>query len=294
MDQAALARLFVAAPDTPSRIRLGGPRPGLVHGPPSHLLGPHPQLVCVPTTVGTAAEASCAATVAVHGRRKLVMHPMLSADTAVLDPAATESLPSRLLREGTLEAMMRMTNAFLSPPGANCPQSCDDEALHLLRSLAEAGTTGRAPTEVAVLSLRTIIGTSMVGRDPFAAKTWFLANELAATAGVRKMAATAAVLPVVWERVMDGDGRFGDRSRLRQAWAAVRAGAPWVPVDPVPGVRTLAAEWGVTPAPGAVADPAELAASAARAWGAGLPMLGGFTTGELTELYTEAMEGCSS
>ncbi|MFE2411823.1 iron-containing alcohol dehydrogenase [Kitasatospora sp. NPDC059408] len=291
LDQAALARLFTAAPGTPTRIRLGGSRPGLVHGGPAEpLAGPHPELVAVPTTVGTAAEVSCAATVLVEGRRKLVMHPLLSADTAVLDPVATASLPGPLLREGTLEAMMRMANAYLMPPGRRCPAAAETEARDLLRELAAAGSTGRPAAEVAVLSARTVLGLSMVGRDPFAAKTWFLANELSASAGVRKMAATAAVLPVVWRRIMAGDARLGDRDRLRQAWDAVRAGAPGLADDPVHGIRTLAADWGVDAFAGPAPAPADLARSAARAWGGGLPMLAGFTVHELTELYAEVLE----
>ncbi|WJV47450.1 iron-containing alcohol dehydrogenase [Streptomyces flavofungini] len=290
MDAVALARLFTAAPDTVARIRLGGGRPGLVRGPAPSELGPHPRLIAVPTTVGTAAEVSAAATVLVGGHRKLVMHPQLAADVACLDPAATRTLPPSALREGALEAILRLCNGYLPRPGQRFPPTADAEARDLLRDLAHTTVSGGSALDVAVLSARTVLGFATVGRDSFAGKVWYLANELSTVAGVRKMSATAALVPVVWSRVMRGDTRFGDAERLRAAWAALRAGHPELPLDPVQGLRHLSRAWGVG-GPLPPVDPEALAVRAVRAWGAGLPMLDGFSTHDIAGLYADALQG---
>ncbi|MFE9373212.1 iron-containing alcohol dehydrogenase [Streptomyces sp. NPDC006711] len=290
MDAAALARLFAAAPDTPGRIRLGGGRPGLIHGAATPS-GPHRGLIAVPTTVGTAAEVSAAATVLLDGRRKLVMHPLLAADVAALDPAATRTLPRSAVREGALEAVLRVCNGYLSRPVGHCPPTADSEARDLLRDLVRATVTERPAQDIAELSVRTILGFAMVGRDTFAGKVWYLANELSSATGVRKMQATVAVVPAVWSRVLNGDTRFGEADRLLDGWAAIRAAHHELPHDPVQGIIALARSWGVTPVFPTGPAPAALAARAVRAWGAGLPMLDGFSTHELTGLYAEALQG---
>ncbi|MFH9069370.1 iron-containing alcohol dehydrogenase [Streptomyces alboflavus] len=290
LDTVALARLFAAAPDTVARIRLGGGRPGLVRGPAPSELGPYPRLLAVPTTVGTAAEVSAAATVLVGGHRKLVMHPQLAADVAALDPAATRTLSPAALREGALEAILRLCNGYLPRPGHRFPPTADTEARDLLRDLAHTTGSGGSALDVAVLSARTVLGFAAVGRDSFAGKVWYLANELSAVAGVRKMPATVALVPVVWSRVLDGDTRLGDADRLRAAWTALRTGLPELPLDPVHGLRHLAGAWGVG-GPLPPVDPEALAARAVRAWGAGLPMLDGFSTHDIAGLYAEALQG---
>ncbi|MFD0564525.1 daptide-type RiPP biosynthesis dehydogenase [Kitasatospora saccharophila] len=306
LDAAALARLLAGDPAAIRRIRHGGGRPGLVAltGPAAPAGGLHrspraaPELVAVPSTVGTAAEVSAAATVRVDGGRKLVMAASLAADLAVLDPAVTATLPPALLREGVLEALCRLLNTYLPEPGRQVPRVGDAEARTLLRRLARAGRQaeqGRASaelrTELALLSAQTVLGWSMLGRDPFAGKVWYLSNELSSATGARKMSATVAVLPAVWARVLDGDARLGDAGRLREAWRAVRSGLPDLPEQPVTGIAELARRWGVPPCPAAGQDPARLAARAARGWGAGLPMLGAFRTAELTRLYADVLEG---
>ncbi|MFB1048019.1 iron-containing alcohol dehydrogenase [Streptomyces chrestomyceticus] len=291
LDQAALARLFLADTGMPRRIRHGGPRPGLVHGPTGHTPGGCPDLVAIPTTVGTAAEVSAAATVMTGGHRKLVMHPLLAADVAALDPAATRSLPAALRREGTLEALLRTCNAYLAPPGERCPPGADTEARDLLRELSRSGTADAPPHDIAVLSARTLLGLATLGRNPFSGTTWYLANELAAATGIRKMAATTAVLPHIWQRILDGDTRCGDGTRLHDAWNAIRRGSPHLPAHPVAGFRALTASWGLSPTAPVTITAEVLARRAAHAWGAGLPMLGAFTTGDLTRLYARILQG---
>ncbi|MFJ6216956.1 daptide-type RiPP biosynthesis dehydogenase [Streptomyces sp. NPDC092296] len=299
LDAAALARLLAADADAAPRIRHGGARPGLVAFPAQSGSAAGCELVAVPTTVGTAAESSAAATVLVADARKLVMCASIAADIAVLDPRATATLPRHLLLEGVLEALCRLLNTYVLTPGPNCPAAGDAEARSLLTRLARAGHTAAgtpaAPdelrAEIALLSAQTVLGWSMLGRDPFAGKVWYLSNELSLAAGVRKMSATVTVLPVVWSRILDGDTRFGEAARLRAAWQAVQRGLPELPDHPAEGVRELARRWDVAPCPPDTADPARLAARAARGWGSGLPMLGAFRTHELRTLYADVLEG---
>ncbi|MFI6153857.1 iron-containing alcohol dehydrogenase [Kitasatospora sp. NPDC051170] len=307
LDAAALARLLSTDGQAARRIRHGGPRPGLVAltGAPA-ATAPHgggPELVAVPTTVGTAAEVSSAATVLVDGARKLVMAEPLAADLAVLDPRATATLPTGLLLEGALEALCRLLNTYLPEPGRHVPRAGDAEARSLLVRLAAAdhetasgqdlapAASSELRTELALLSAQTVLGWSMLGRDPFVGKVWYLANELSLATGARKMSATVLVLPAVWARVLAGDTRLGDAGRLRTAWQAVRTGIPDLPEDPPAGIAELARRWGVPACPTDGQDPAVLATRAARVWGAGLPMLGAFRTAELAELYTDVLEG---
>jgi len=303
LDAAALARLLSTDSQAARRIRHGGPRPGLVAL--AGATAPHaggPELVAVPTTVGTAAEVSSAATVLVDGARKLVMAEPLAADLAVLDSRATATLPTGLLLEGVLEALCRLLNTYLPEPGRHVPRTGDAEACSLLARMARAGhEAALAPaappelrTELALLSAQTVLGWSMLGRDPFVGKVWYLANELSLATGARKMSATVLVLPAVWARVLAGDSRLGDAGRLRSAWQAVRSGLPDLPEHPPSGIAELARRWGVRTCRTDDQDPAALAARAARSWGAGLPMLGAFRTAELAELYTDVLEGAST
>lgn len=305
LDLAALARLLCADRDAAARIGHGGPRPGLVVCPP--VRPPHtPELIAVPTTIGTAAEVSSVATTVLDGHRKLVVAGLLAADTAALDPDLTRTLPSQRLREGVLEAMFRILNAYVMEPGPNVPPTADTEALEVLGQLAAIGdrlhtAAGGGPdgaaryatvrTDAALLSARTVLGWCQLGRDPFAGKIWYVANELATATGARKMVATLATAPWLWQRALDGDPRYGRADRVRQAWDTVRSRLPHLPMQPVAGLHALRADWGLPACPPSPVPAAELASRAVRAWGAGLPMLGGLRTAELRSLYTDILDG---
>ena len=49
-----------------------------------------------------------------------------------------------------------------------------------------------------------------MGRDPYGAKHWYLASELAYVTGARKMTATASVIGPVWEEIGKGASAWGD------------------------------------------------------------------------------------
>ncbi|GAP49687.1 iron-containing alcohol dehydrogenase [Streptomyces azureus] len=299
LDAAAVARAILSRPELSTLIRRPT-MPGLILCPPGRR--PVPRFTAVPTTVGTAAEVSSLATVLACDRRKLVTGDALTPGTAALDPAATAGLPRRLLLEGVLEAMMRLLNICALPPVGQCPGASDAELLTLLAQLGRSGAEAAnarydvpAPLriDIALLSARTVLGWTALGRDPFGGKIWYLSNELSTLAGVRKMTATVSVAPVVWSRLLAGDTRFGDPARLHTAWQALwRALGPMrLPTDPVAGFRALVAAWDVpalrkTEAP----PPQELAWRTAQAWGGSQPMLGAFSAAELTALYREIID----
>ncbi|MFK0181834.1 iron-containing alcohol dehydrogenase [Streptomyces xanthochromogenes] len=305
LDLVALARLLSGDQHAAARIQHGGPRPGLVICPP--VRRPHtPELLALPTTIGTAAEVSPVATTVLDGHRKLVVAGQLAADTAALDPDLTRTLPSQQLREGVLEAMFRILNAYVMKPGSHVPSAADAEAMELLGQLAALGcrpdlTAGDTPdaaarcaavrTDAALLSARTVLGWCQLGRDPFAGKIWYVANELATATGARKMVATLAAAPWLWQRALDGDARYGQADRVRQAWDTVTSRLPHLPADPAAGLRALAAQWHLPACPPSRVPAAELARRAVRAWGAGLPMLGQLRTAELRSLYTDILDG---
>ncbi len=88
---------------------------------------------------------------------------------------------------------------------------------HLLRlgcrvdELRRHGRPIPAPIRSELAALSGFSQSRWLGRfdEPFAAKSWVIANELSAFTGTRKMTAVAALLPRVWSRIGAGDDRFG-------------------------------------------------------------------------------------
>jgi NADP-dependent alcohol dehydrogenase len=296
LDAAAVLRVMLAGgrPRVPPALTLG--RSGLVVLP---AVEPMPRLLAVPTTVGTAAEVSRAATLLLAGRRRLLNAAHLAADEVALDPGMTRTLPPGLLRTGITEAILRTINLLIAPPGRGWYPAADEEAHCLLTALARRGTVAcgahddELRLDVAVLSVRTVLGSWVTGRHPFVGRTWFCANELASVAGVSKMAATLVMAPLVWTRVLAGDTRFGRSDRLTSAWAAVCRGVPTLPRAPVAGLRYLAALWDLPRMTWpAEVGAGELALRTLRFWGGGLPMLAGFDRNDLHALFRQAQVSC--
>lgn len=283
----------------------GSGRSGLVVLPPATV----PQRrVLVPTTIGTGAEVSAVACLVDGEAKRLVLGEPLRSDCAVLDPALTRSAPRRLLAEGVLEALLRVAGPYAATPPRREPLSVPDSlALWLMRELTGVGervTRGEGAGEpgdglrvtAAQLSAYTHAGWALAGRAPFGWKLWYLANELSAAYGIRKMEAIACLLPHYWRRIAAGDVRFGSRPRLLAAWDAI-SGALAGPVSrhPAEGVRELLARWAVGAAPASDDDAVDaLAARAHRAWGGGLPMLAPLRRADVRELYRDALAGAGA
>jgi NADP-dependent alcohol dehydrogenase len=152
----------------------------------------------------------------------------------------------------------------------------------------------RALVEIARLGGLSHLDEMHAGRDPFAARGWYLANELSVALGLRKTQAVAALLPHLWRAIALGDARLGSAPRLRRMWRAIRRVAVRpLPDDPVPGVVRLLDAWGVRRAlaPGDDDRVALAARRAVRSWGGGLPMLAGLRRGEIHTLLARAAAG---
>ncbi len=104
------------------------------------------------------------------------------------------------------------------------------------------------------------------------------------------MTAVAALLPPLWQAIDAGEGRLGSARRLRRLWSLLRSEGPeQLPADPAAGVAALIDSWGVDRSVRLTPDHAEaVALRIVRAWGAGLPMLGGLAAEDLLSLLNEA------
>lgn len=287
LDAVKLACLVHADPATADLIELRAGRAGVVTVPSEGT--PSVRRVFVPTTVGTGGEVSPVACLSLGGRKRLVLAKALRPDLAILDPELTATLPAPLLREGVLEALLRVIGPVVGGGrGGGLP---DAEAAMLARQLhatgnriADGDTGTDARLTAAMLSSTTHTGWALAGRAPFSPKHWYLANELSTALGLRKMVATACLLPALWSRVVEGDRRFGDPGGLAEAWS-------WLAdSEPVTGLRTLLRRWRIehlAPAPAAIIRLA--AERAVRWWGGRLPMLAGLDVDDVERLYRDAM-----
>jgi len=272
-------------------LRSHARRSGLVRLPTS-VCSRRPRRVLVPTTVGTSSEVSRAACIVISGTRRLVLGAGLPPQVAVLDPAATASLPHQLFVEGIFEALMRVLGPYAGTRSTDpvVDRIAEATASGLLEignhvSAGQAAATDELRLQAARLSAYTQVGWVMLGRETYGAKVWFLANELATQASVRKVVATACVLPAVWRRILAGDARFGDAQRLVKMWRRLVGDH-----DPVRGIELLLRRWGIDSA--VALDNADVEAVVdrlMRLWGGALPMLSGLTRDELRALIIESV-----
>ncbi|GGQ30556.1 daptide-type RiPP biosynthesis dehydogenase [Streptomyces mutabilis] len=298
LDQAKLAVLMSAAPVVRDRLAVRH-RSGLVLLPAE--AEPRIPVVTVPTTVGTGSELSGGACLSGPQGKRLVLGNGLQPDVAVLDPVATRTLPAELLAEGVLEVFFRVAGMYVGDP-QDLPAE-DAFALTLLERLVVLGAelasvrrAGEAPGDSLRLQIAKLSGVSHsqwfnLGRDPCACKGWYLANELSTGLGLRKMTAAAAVLPPLWQRIVDGDDRWGSAHRLRRLWETVNlAHGRELPADPAEGVAELLDGWLIERGIDATVERTDrIARSTMRAWGDGLPTLGALTLADVRHVMAEAV-----
>jgi NADP-dependent alcohol dehydrogenase len=291
LDRAKLAALL-GGPAARARLEVAQ-RGGLTVLP--HDLRRTVRLVAVPTTLGTGSELSPVACLARGGGKRLVMGNALQPDVALLDPAATGTLPRELVAEGVLEVLFRIAGLYVGdhrdlPTEDALAVAMAEAAVRYGNEARDAYAAGRAPDaalrmEIAKLSGLSHQGWSVLGREPYCCRGWYVANELAAVCGVRKMTAVAALLPPLWQAIADGDARWGSARRLHALWGRLRATDPGrLPAAPADGIAALIDGWGIgrrIEAPG-VAE--VVARRSVRAWGSGLPMLGAFRGADIARL----------
>lgn len=272
-----------------------------------------PVFVAIPTTLGTGTEQSRIAIHIEDDDKRLIAGACLVPDVCVIDPVATETLPDHLVRSGAFEAFARLVHPYIGAlepdrPGRSLPDALVEATVtHLVQITDQAvaeqtANADRAGHEGATVSahLRSEIAaissfshssmTSFNRTDDWRVKIWPIANELSSAMNVRKMQATGALWPTIWQRIYDGDLRLGSPKRLHRMWSTVRDAAS-APIDarPAIGITELMSAWSVSPN---IQIDRNLAAQVARTthrkWGGGLPMLAGFTEQELESIVLSA------
>lgn len=253
-----------------------------------------PSLTLIPTTFGTGSEASavaCLCGAGTSGSRRLVVGALMRADSVALDASLTRSLDDMAVRQGSAEIMLRVLGSYIGSPARAVPDRAAEELVSRVAALADAGIRrgfdDGLREELAVASGETHTGWALVGRNPYAAKHWYLANELSSASLLGKVPVTLALLPAIWGRIIEGDTRLGDVHRLRRLWRIV-AETLAIPEDPVSGAAEWATAWGI-PSPLTTRDALVTAArSAFEVWGGTRPALHGLTESDVLSIYVSA------
>ncbi|WP_155854292.1 daptide-type RiPP biosynthesis dehydogenase [Arthrobacter sp. MA-N2] len=237
-----------------------------------------PRTILMPSTVGTGAEVSAVACLDTDVGRHLIASRHLSGDVAVLDAGHLSTLPRQLVLEGLLEALLRVAGTLIG----SSPSIFDDDALSVLVRMVRLGnrlTREDSPElrlAAARLSMETHTGWSLIARNPYGAKHWYVANELAYVTGVRKMTATATVIEAIWDEIENGATAWGDPHRLAALWSAVASVDPSLGRNAARGIKELMRRWGVRGLDELSERTAMKTANlAVSRWGRVLPMLHG-------------------
>ena len=304
MDRAKLVALL--AGDRQAELRLTSPHRCGFSAVPSSVRRRGPWALS-PTTIGTGADLSRRACVEFRQRKRLVFGEALRADSAVHIALATDLLPAELVAEGILEALLRLSAAYVGSLGDLPGQdSLVEGYVARLVQLGDAVRTAR-DARVPVPGELTHTEAVLNGRDRYCDISWPLAHELSSGTGSRKLIALAALTPAVWQRISAGDERLGAARRLDRLWVGIRLAAQ-TELGPVPadGLAMLTAHWGIDTridtaaiAPDPIdADPIEASGTAAEAlagradqtWGRGLPMLKSLSRAEISAIYADALK----
>lgn len=250
---------------------------------------PPTDIVAVPTTLGTSSETNSVGILKNESGYRLIVGRSLRPRHAIIDPCNLATLPHAAVREGALEAFLRLAGASTS-------------ARRSVRGISDAVALGKALLETATLDSGSAAGrlrlarlsaatqrcAALRGQDPYSARHWYMANEVAFLLEVRKMVATAAVVAAVWRRICAGDSRWGDRGSLEDFWTGV-AGAAALPLHPPAGIAELIDRWGIPRPPRPKArDIARLSAATEKSWGNHYPMLPNLVTADFRDVLRDS------
>lgn len=250
---------------------------------------PPVDIVAVPTTLGTSSETNSVGILKNDSGYRLIVGRSLRPRHAVIDPCHLMTLTPASVREGALEAFLRLAGASTS---SRRSARARDDAVAIGRALLEAASGDVAAAasrlRLARLSAATQRSAALKGEDPYSARHWYVANEVAFVLEVRKMVATVAIIAAVWRRVCSGDPRWGDRESLEGFWAGV-AGRAALPQDPPTGIAALIERWGIPSPPRPTSQAMRrIAAATETAWGNRYPMLAGLFADDFCDLLRDS------
>lgn len=250
---------------------------------------PPVDIIAVPTTIGTSSETNSVGILKSESGYRLIMGLALRPRHAIIDPCHLTTLTSATVKEGALEAFLRLAGASTS---SRRNSRANRDAIALGRALLDAATrdshsvAGRL--RLARLSAATQRSAALRGHNPYSARHWYAANEVAFLLEVRKIVATAAVIAAVWRRICAGDVRWGDRESLEGFWTTV-SGEMALPLDPPTGIAELIDRWEIERAPRPTGDDVDrISLATERAWGNRQPMLPGLVAEDFRDVLRDS------
>lgn len=253
---------------------------------------PPVDIVAVPTTLGTSSETNSVGVMRNERGYRLIMGRALRPRHAIIDASHLATLPITAVREGALEAFLRLAGASTGPRRSTA-QVRDAVVLGraLLQSTVRDSASAAGRLRIARLSAATQRGSALRGPDPYSVRHWYVANEVAFRLGVRKMVATAATVAAVWRRICADDRRWGDRTGLEDYWTAA-TGTLGLPVDPADGIDALLDRWEIPRAARpADSDLDRIAVSIEKTWGNRRPMLAGLRAQDVRDVLRDSRWG---
>lgn len=286
IDAATVAAIGVSAPRTLEWVLAradGAPVVRIPEGDAADI-----DVVAVPTTVGTSAESNAVAIVRAAGGQCLLLGEVLRPRYAVLDDVNYRSLDARDVRAGCLEALLRLAGASTA---SRAHPRATAHAVTLARTLGALGDgplPDAARLRIARCSAATQRSAALRGRAPFSPRHWYLAHEVSFVARTTKMRATASVVSRVWQRIEDGDSRWGAAEPLEAFWREVGRDAR-LPLAPSACIDALVARWGLPLAPRPSEDAlASIAGRVERRWGGRGPALRGIAAPDVRDVLDRA------
>lgn len=217
MDVVRLAALAAADPAA-NGLRAAADGPTFV---PTLAVNP---TICIPTTVGTAAEVSAVAVRNSPDGTAMIISPGLRSAGAVIDPAITGTLPTAALAAGLVEPWARVCVPAIAGHRLRFQDGLANGLAATILGLGDGliGNPGAAPDDdwrssAALASIQTHLGLFALGRAPAGHVLWPLATEVVRATGLPKSTALAALLPA-WLRCIAAGaiGRgWGSTDRVR-------------------------------------------------------------------------------
>lgn len=189
-------------------------------------------IVCIPSTIGTAAEVS---PVAIYsGGRSMVISPALRARVAVLDPDVTVNADEAGMRSALIEPWARVVVPAVAESGLLLQDNLAFTMARVLEELAVAPLDEQWRQTAALASAQTHTAFVALQRNPFSHVVWPVAMEYAALAGMSKQQALAVLLP----RWLASRGRDDLADTVRSLWPG-----PEVAVDCEAVAQNVQSRW---------------------------------------------------